>query len=140
MIAELIAELRRDAEAVSLLKDWLGDDLPISKFEAEQRAIICVACPKNRHAGWWDHAKDAVAGVIRKQLSLKHKLKLETCLDGSLHLCECCGCANKLKVWVPMHHVYKHTPKEVYDKFPDFCWVRQGIDRLRKEEPAPRRD
>jgi hypothetical protein len=119
-----VAAVRNTSAGIAVLLDWLGEgaepvDLPV----AEERAKICAGCPKNQPADWLAVFTDPVAAVIRKQLSIKNDMELKTSVDDQLNVCRECGCSLKLKCWVPIEHILKHTSEDVKGKLDPRCWI-----------------
>lgn len=116
-------------DTAHLLYDWIGDGKTVTQTHADARASVCMVCPKNVEALWWEKMiKDPIAEVIRHQLEIKNGMQLHADGEAFLSMCSCCGCAVSLKVWVPIDHIKAHTAQDVYTKFPAFCWIRNEID------------
>ena len=50
-------DIKRAAQGTAVVLDWLGSGgNPVSQELAEQRAAICVACPKNQPGAWFTEA------------------------------------------------------------------------------------
>lgn len=127
-------EIKRDAEGIALLVDWLGDGgKPVTAAQSEHRASVCTTldlgqpCQLNVEPNWWDRMKNAVAETIRKELAIKRRLNYSTSRDSSLHMCKACGCCLPLKVHVPPKHIRAHTSPEVEAKFPPGCWIKKEL-------------
>jgi hypothetical protein len=124
----VIDEIRRDVQAAKILSDWIGEGSPVSQRHANGRALVCLRgnegkeCPYHKAERWWDVVKHAIAERIKQQIGIKNRMQLSTPHDADLKMCSACGCAMPVKVWVPMKHVVEHTPKEVFDKMPSYCW------------------
>jgi hypothetical protein len=124
----IIDEIRRDAKGAAILKDWLGEGVPVGQDIANGRTRICLegndglTCPFHKAERWWDVVKHYIADAIKAQIALKNRMSLATPHDADLKMCSACGCAMPVKVWVPLKHVVEHTPKEVFDKMPPYCW------------------
>lgn len=122
----------------SVLIDWLGEGgIPVSKDMAEHRASICISgfdggkpCPRNRSPKWWEFAKEPIAEAILGTLEAKNAMDLHVSVEDDLHMCDVCGCCLPLKVWVPIHHVIKHSTEAQLAEFPAHCWIK-------KETPSP---
>lgn len=122
--------------SLELLHDWLGSGgYPVSQMKADQRAAACVygnsgkPCHLNIEQGWWDRIKSAIASTIKKQLQIKHEMKLKSALEDSLFMCQGCGCALPLKVWVATEHIKSHTSTDQIDKMPLWCWQRMEMSK-----------
>ncbi len=89
----------------------------VSVEEAERRAAICVACPKNVQL-------KGVCGVCAGLMTWSVKLAggLKTSHDENLFACGVCGCANRLSVFAPIE-ILKDDRFEP-DAFPVVCWKR----------------
>ena len=128
----VLDEIRNDANGLALLYDWLGDEeRPMRQHTADVRAAICLDCNKHRPGKWWEQmVKDPIAEVIRKQLQIKHQMKLETTFDDVLGMCRVCGCCIRTKVWVPPKHLKNHTPLDRLKQYPPWCWVPPEIESI----------
>lgn len=80
---------------------------------AEQRALICIKCPKNRNTGGCGACR-AAANLITKGLLGR----VSTRYDRKLKDCAVCGCVLKLKIHYPLSEGDKH-------KYPSNCWVEK---------------
>lgn len=131
----VLQEIKNDLDGAQLLGDWLGDEgHPVSQMVAEARSKRCTRggkdgapCPKNVAPKWWETTKGAVAEWIRGELALKHAMELKVSEEDNLHMCSACGCAMRLKVWVPTEHLKRHTSQKVINMTPDFCWMRSEL-------------
>jgi hypothetical protein len=125
---QFTAEIKNDLAALSVLKDWLGDGMkPVESPLAKARAKICLSCPMNHGGNWWDAVKSDLADEIRKQIAIKHQLKLKTDYDGFLGTCKVCSCNLRLKVWTPIEHIKSNMPEETMNAFPAHCWIPQRL-------------
>jgi hypothetical protein len=122
-------ELKTDAKALALLKDWLGDGLThVTREKADHRALACLRgnegnpCPHNIEPNWWNRVRHVIASVIKNQLFLKDKLGMTTTFEKELGMCGICKCCLALKVNVPIEHIRKHTTPETSAAFPEYCW------------------
>jgi len=121
----LLSHFMQTAQGAYLLQDWLGEGgEPVSHELAAARAKICETCPENSHPLWWEHTKDIIADIIKKQLELKHVMQLRVPNEDFLHMCRQCGCCVRLKVHTPMEYIRKHTLKRQLEAFPEHCWQR----------------
>lgn len=124
----ILEQLKRDAAALPLLKDWLGEGLtPVDQALAEQRAQVCRSCRENVEPGWWDRVKLAVAEIIRKEIEIKRKMGVRVEDEETLAMCSVCGCCLILKIHVPLHHIKAHTPEDTMAKFPPWCWIKKEL-------------
>lgn len=128
----VLDEIKKDARGLAILKDWWGEDLRhVSQALADHRSLSCLrgnngeACPHNKAPNWWErNIKNPIAQAIKAQLEIKERFKMNTPFDDRLHMCACCGCPLKSKIWVHIAHVQKHTPASEIARMPDWCWIR----------------
>jgi len=124
LLKNAVGGVKRVAAGVKTLLDWLGSGAhPVDRSVAEQRAVICVACPQNGHGDWTSYFTKPAAEEIRQQLEIRNSLKLETPSDVILGVCRACSCPLKLKVWTPMNHILANTEDEVRNKLDKDCWI-----------------
>lgn len=135
-LVRILDEIKSDANGAALLADWLGDGgFHVEQAEADIRASACYKgyfgkpCPNNKEPNWWEKFKTSIAMTIRKQLSLKSRLKLKAHREDEIHMCSICGCCLKLKVWTPIEHIKKHTSAEMLQRYPFFCWQRMEMSK-----------
>lgn len=129
LIRQLIDEARQTANGAAVLDDWLGaGGLPVAQPHAEARATICAECPFNIEAGWWHRFfKDPIARAIRRHIEVKNQIGLTVSVEESMHMCKACGCATKLKVWVPIEHIKAHHKPE--HNYAPRCWVPKEMEQ-----------
>ena len=84
---------------------------PVSQQKADERAIICARCPRNKNMESCSSCRQAV-NLLTKGLIGKR----QTRYDRKLKHCGSCGCDLKAKI---------HFPLNVDDKneYPADCWV-----------------
>jgi len=124
----VLREIKNDMDGLALLGDWLGHEgHPVSQMVAEARSKRCVGCPKNMSPNWWETSKNIIAEWIRGELEIKHTMELKVAEEENLHMCSACGCATRLKIWVPTDHLKRHTSQKVINMTPDFCWMRSEL-------------
>lgn len=92
------------------------------QVEAEHRASVCVECNQNREVpGCRGCAFDALKTMIDSVRNGK-----TTPYDARLNTCCVCGCLNRVKIWLPLDIVLKHTPvdqmEQLKQKAPK-CWM-----------------
>lgn len=115
------ADIKRAAQGTGVVLDWLtSGGAPVAQDLANQRAAVCVACPKNVEGAWYTVAP---AQLIKATLEARKDLKLETPSDAALKSCDVCKCLMRLKVWVPLEHITKNTKAEIMAEFPSNCWI-----------------
>lgn len=109
----------------SLVSQWLGEGgKPVPQSHAQNRANICLQCPKNEPRGMLEEMLAAsVALTVKRQIGLKNDMKLRVDGEKKLHVCAVCNCINRLKVWTPIEFILQNTDAATLNAFPDFCWV-----------------
>jgi len=114
---------------MSVLLNWLGaGGKPVDKQIAEERAAICITCPKNVALRWWEAmTKDPIAEAMRVALEVKHGMVISTSKDEQLGVCQICGCCLPLKVHVPMEHIKDVLKDNSFSDAPDYCWIKKGL-------------
>lgn len=130
----ILGSIRSDTRGLMLVKDWLGEGgETVPQVQADDRAALCLKCPKNVLPNWWGKVvKHPVIEIIHEQLELKNARKLAVPQEDKLHLCDVCGCAINLAVWAPVERLAEHTPTDHLHYYPDFCWKRKEIEALNK--------
>lgn len=129
----ILDSIRSDIEGMKTLHEWTGG-IPVSSELAYHRSFSCVfgddgkPCKHNRLPNWWETAKGMVAGYIRREMELKHKLKLETKNDGLLAMCDICGCCLQTKIFVPIKIIESHLLNGQLQKMPSYCWMKSEIN------------
>jgi hypothetical protein len=119
----LLQEFKDDAQALAILRDWLGGGgEPVTPALAQERADICWDCPQNSPVHT-SQLKLNVARLIKQGLQIKQQVNLRTARDPDLHVCKTCRCVLSLKVWVPIRHIRAHTTDDQLTKFPAHCWI-----------------
>lgn len=120
----ILRQTKQLAGGVALLRDWTGTGSPVSPELANKRAAVCVECPlNNRDPNWIDKLTTETSEAVRSQMELKLKLNLATHSDEQLGVCDACLCPMKLKVWVPIKFIQKHTEDETYWALHPKCWI-----------------
>lgn len=115
--------------------EWLGEGgKPTPRPLAEERASVCLACPK--HSKKWTF-RMAIAAAIKRQVDAKQKMKLEVQNESKLGACSVCECHLGLKVWVPLAHILNHTPDSVMKDFPPNCWIPAEKKSLQSASESP---
>lgn len=124
VFAENAAGIKRVGDGLKLITDWLGSGRkPVAPALAEQRAAICVTCPKNGGGDWKAYFTKPAADQVRYLLGVKHDMDLHTSLDDKLQICVSCDCPLGLKVWAPIDHVRNYTSDDTKARLDARCWV-----------------
>ncbi len=111
-------------EGEEILREWLGaGGKPVSRDQAEHRALICADCPQNTRKHWGLFFTRPLAQAFAKTIEFKNQLKLETSRDSELGACKACSCVLPLKVHVPLSHVLAHTSQDTLGKLDPRCWI-----------------
>ncbi len=137
MALKLTEMFGRYHRATRVLRDWIGNDgIPIEQEKAESRAAICLHCPANSPARWWEKAANMIADAIRKQLEVKNKMGLRLSTEDKVGMCRACGCCIRLKVWVPIEHIRAHVTSRDREGFQNAsanhprglrCWIENEL-------------
>lgn len=123
-VAAEVKKVTRLVSGVGVLLDWIGSGgHAVDPALATKRANVCVGCPMNQKGGWEHFFTGPAADIIRKQLTLKNEMQLQTTLDKQLSVCDACGCELTLKVWVPLEYVLKKLTPEISIKLDPRCWI-----------------
>lgn len=117
---------------IGVVVDWLGDSLePAPAALAESRARTCTAgapegkaCPENGRPDFLQKIEGWAASGVKELVQMKNDMELRTTLDESLHHCQACDCALKLKVWAKIDFIRAHTRPEVMERLPGWCWIK----------------
>ena len=135
MALRLTELVKRFHQGTQILREWLGNDaVPVEQEKAEARASVCVHCPKNYKARWWESAVGAIADAIRRQIEVKNKISMKVSVENEIGMCRCCGCALPLKVFVPIGHIRNHITAEHRACFQNInhprglqCWIENEL-------------
>ncbi len=96
---------------------WLGEGARSVPYrEAKRRASICMCCPNNQ---------PGALAIEASALAIKNKLGLKLVNEDKLGMCVACGCALKVKVWVPYNHIKAYSRQAEVDdmrKANEHCW------------------
>jgi len=131
----LLADIQKGANiALSLSKAAMSGAFTagsrgwVTKSEAEYRANICAACPKNVDL------KKSVTTRMNNKIAGLFTTHRSTSNDSKLHDCEVCGCPLTVKVHYA-NNIIKENTDQSADKFPasiklksgakTMCWVRE---------------
>lgn len=124
-----VDKLRRLANGVSTLADWVGHgQKPVDQATAENRAVVCVACPLNNTApDWIGRLTTSASQAMHDQMEVKAELELRTSLDSKLGVCDACLCPLALKVWTPLEFIEKHLDRDVFFELDKNCWILKEL-------------
>lgn len=101
--------------------------VPISL--SNTRAGICAGCEFNdRNKSLLDMFTTSTSEAIRKTLELARGWNLKTDHDDRLGVCTRCYCPLKFKVHIPMEHISPKVTDEIWERLPNWCWIRREID------------
>lgn len=98
----------------------------VEQAEAERRAAICVACPRQDPS--FCVTCDQLETFAAKFLASPEKQV--TTFDSRLSVCTECGCLLRTKVWVHKDAMRRLTQRE----YPKWCWMSPGGGRKPTEE------
>lgn len=93
----------------------------VDQLTAEARAKTCSECPYNQAI---DGCSSCNAGVLREMVNMIVNGGT-TKAENLLHACAFCGCSNKAQIWIPLEILHKHTPDDLLEALPDWCWKRK---------------
>ncbi len=115
-------------QVVGGVKAWLEmfgpTGHPVAHELAEERALVCINCPKHdADLGWIGKFEVEAAKVIRTQLGIKHDMKLATTQDAKLGLCTACLCPMVIKVHAPLDFALERMDDETKAKLHPECWM-----------------
>ena len=119
-----VAGIKKLASGVALLFEWEeSGQPPVASELSNQRAAICVTCPKNNPENLSKYFTAPVSEMVRKRLARLFAMNLKTDSDLKLGICDACLCPLKLKVWCGLDLIIKHTKPETLKEFPPHCWI-----------------
>jgi hypothetical protein len=130
-LAGAVAGLRKVNAGRVMLTDWEAAGYPqVAQELAEQRATICVSCPKNGKGDLSRWFTVPASERIIKQIERLQEIKLGTTKDESLGVCEVCLCPLRLKMHAPIEFVGKYLSAELKAELMEVqtglgtpCWV-----------------
>lgn len=102
----------------SAIKPYLAGQL-VDQEEANRRAAICAACPKNTDKlveFCVSCSTRSLVGHINQFLTSRH-----TPSDPLLKTCQICSCDLKMKCWCPTEAMRE---PELANKWPAHCWMK----------------
>ena len=99
-----------------VLTAWMPKREWVDQEEAERRAAICAACPKNIAVSGCSACQNAVAAITK---FLGDRV---TGVDDQLKGCSVCGCSNRAQVHVPLDVLHKGVTPMM--EFPEACWKK----------------
>lgn len=121
VVAREVAAVSKVVAGIGLLVDFLGPKLkPVERGLAEQRASICLTCPKNQPGTAFEQAGGKALHLL---LEYKADQKLETIHDDKLLYCMACGCNLRLKPHVDLEYTLSKTTPEQMAAFDKRCWI-----------------
>jgi hypothetical protein len=113
--------LRAAQRFYEMRSSWLGDGgQPVPQEQANARAAVCVACPKNQPHHLYEILTVPAVVEVERQLELRDKMKLHAQDEDKLHICEACWCVLRLKVHTPLKHILGTTDMNALDPR---CWI-----------------
>ena len=96
----------------------------VSEEQADDRAILCVACPQNQETGgcWYC---SGVKAMVQKVFLKKTKV------DRHLFVCNVCGCVNAAQVHCSILFLSKVMHGKKAEDYPAMgCWKRKELEEL----------
>lgn len=123
-----VAAVENAVAGVGLIAEWIGSGLvPVDPQLATGRAAVCVACPLNGDPNFIQKLEGIAAEQVKQLMEARRDMKLNTPLDGALHVCKACDCFLKLKVWSPLELIQKRLKPETLAKLDANCWITAEI-------------
>ena len=124
--ATIVKRAQQVAGGIETLAGWLGSGAEtVTPQVANNRAIICLGCPKNVRGNWVESVIGVVADAIRGTLALKKHLSLATQVDDGLGTCDACGCNLPLKVWVSPGVIRESLTEDIVRELTPQCWMKR---------------
>jgi hypothetical protein len=123
---------RKIKAAASAWAEMFGKVGPASKEVAEQRAAVCVGCPKNDMAhGLMDYLNEGAASKALAVLGALRDLDLVTSHNEKLGICRACGCPTKAKVFANIGTIVEKMPPETWPELSrdPTCWILTAANR-----------
>jgi hypothetical protein len=112
------------AAGAKTLASWIGSGAhPVSKQQAEQRALVCSKCPLNEPGDFSNFFTRATSELLRMQVQTAQDLDLTTPHDSKLGVCKACDCPMRLKVWTPLEPILEHLLPEAKAALDKNCWI-----------------
>jgi hypothetical protein len=122
----LMTQAAKLLNGVETIQEWLGAGaVTVSPELAQQRATICIGCPKNIKGGL---ISASIAEAIRKQVELKNKLNLRVAGEKELGRCAACLCESRLKIWLPLRNILPE-PSERANFEQNYCWLLKEAEK-----------
>lgn len=123
-VGDAVAGVKKLASGAALLFEWEDSGKsPVDEALANQRALVCVTCPKNTPQHLSRYFTQPIATMLRQKLARLHAMNLRTDQDEKLGICSACWCPLKLKVWTPFNLIQKHLKPEVRADLHPSCWI-----------------
>lgn len=121
-----VKRVKRLVAGAGTLMEWLGcsGEQPVSPTLAENRASICANCPKNDLTELTGIFTEPASKLIREQIAKRNELNLTTPSDSKLGVCSACFCPMKLKIWLDLDFIRKHTSPEMEAELDPGCWIK----------------
>ena len=115
----LMSQAAKLLNGVEIIQEWLGAGaITVSPEQAQIRANICIACPKNIKGGL---ISASIAEAVKRQVEIKNKLNLRVAGEKELGRCSACLCESKLKIWLPLRNILPDDSERA--NFDEKCWL-----------------
>lgn len=122
-----VVAVKKTVAGVKVLLRWLGSSgKAVEKPLAENRAAVCLSCPKNQPGDWKSWFTEEVSREILAVFGIMQDLRLATSKDDQLGVCSACLCPLKSKVWTELRHIAAELKPEVKAKLNQEsprCWI-----------------
>ncbi len=115
---------------IRTLNEWVDAGAPhVDASKADERAAVCVACPKHGEGDFSAWFTKPAAEGIRRLIERAKAVNLTTPHDDKLNVCNVCLCPMKLKVHTPIDIIRNGTTQETHAELNAVpgCWVAKEL-------------
>ena len=121
----LWGKITKIAKGPQIIKDWVGTNgIAVDRTLAQSRTDICLKCEHNHIDS---KIIEAAGDLIKEYIEFKNQMGLRVNGEKSLHQCDVCLCALRLKIWCPSEIIKARLNPGELDNYPSFCWIRTEI-------------
>lgn len=133
--AAVVERAAKTVAGIGILLDLFGPSgKTVDQELANQRAAVCVGCPKNERGDLIDFFTGMAIEKIHQQLELRRQMGLHTPSDGQINVCTGCHCHLQTKVWVDIGHIIKKLKPEWEADLDPRCWVLSEKKAIQTEK------
>jgi hypothetical protein len=116
--------LKNTRAGIKLWLEWFGKGNPVLASEAEERASICLKCPRHVRGNMVQRFSKAAVDEIIGVFEIMKDLNLKTPFDDQLNVCDACDCPMRAKVWCPADLIKSHLRPEAELLLWEKCWLK----------------